>query len=50
VGAIGVDAQSDLYSIAGPAVEQTIDAFGQPIGKTIVDALPGKPLYAEALR
>lgn len=50
VGAIGVDAESDLSSVAGPAVEQVIDAMGQPIGRTIVDALPAKPVFAEALR
>lgn len=50
VATIGVDAQQDVFSLAGPAIEQTIDAFGQPIGKTIVDALPGKPVFAEALR
>ena len=50
VGATGIDAQSDLFSLAGPAVEQVIDGFGQPIGRTITDALPAKSLYAEALR
>lgn len=50
VGSIGVDAQQDLFSVAGPAVEQVVDAFGQPIGRTIADALPMKPLFAEALR
>lgn len=50
VGSIGVGAQQDLASVAGPAAEQIIDSFGQPIGKTIVDALPAKPLFAEALR
>lgn len=50
VGAIGVDAEADLASVAGPAVEQAIDAMGQPIGRTIVDALPAKPVFAEAFR
>jgi len=49
-GAIAVDATHDLSSLAGPMVEQAIDALGQPMGRTVVDALPAKSLYAEALR
>ena len=49
-GAIAVDASHDLASLAGPMVEQAVDALGQPIGRTITDALPAKPLYIEALR
>jgi hypothetical protein len=45
-----VDATHDLSSLAGPMVEQAIDALGQPVGRTVVDALPAKTLYAEALR
>lgn len=49
VGAIGVDATHDLSSLAGPAIEQVIDSFGQPLGKTVVDALPAHGLYAQAI-
>ena len=44
VGEIGVNAASDLASLGGPAVEQVIDGFSQPIGRTVVDALPASPL------
>jgi len=44
VGEIGINAASDLASLGGPAVEQVIDGFGQPIGRTVVDALPASPL------
>lgn len=50
VASIGVDAQQDIFSLAGPATEQVIDAMGQPIGRTIVDALPAKSLVAGAFR
>lgn len=44
VGEIGINAASDLASLGGPAVEQVIDGFSQPIGRTVVDALPASPL------
>lgn len=46
LGNIGVDASHDIWSVAGPAVEQSINAFTHPIGRTLTDALPGKPLFA----
>ncbi len=49
LGQIGMDASDDLSSIAGPAVEQIIDAFSDPLDRTTVRALPGNPLYREAL-
>lgn len=49
LGQIGVDASGDLSSIAGPAVEQVIDALSDPLDQTAVRALPGNPLYREAL-
>lgn len=45
VGAIGVDAQQDIFSLAGPAVEQIINGFTQPLGETALEAMPAMPLY-----
>lgn len=50
VGQMGVDAGQDLASIGGPAVEQVIDAFSDPLERTMIKAAPAHSLYAEALR
>lgn len=50
VGQMGVDATGDLSSIGGPAVEQVIDAFSDPLERTTIKAMPAHGLYAEALR
>jgi hypothetical protein len=50
IGQIGVDAGHDIWSLGGPAVEQTINAFTSPIGKTVSDALPMSPLAKAVLR
>lgn len=50
VGQIGVDAGQDLFSLGGPAVEQIIDGFTDPLAKTTLNALPAHALYAEALK
>ena len=47
---LGVDAQGDMFSLAGPGVEQAIDALREPIGQTILKAAPAHGLYAEAFR
>ena len=47
---LGVDAQSDMFSLAGPGVEQAIDALREPIGQTMLKAAPAHGLYAEAFR
>lgn len=49
LGTLGVDAQDDLASLGGPMVEQIVDAFGDPLERTAVKALPANPLYREAL-
>lgn len=48
-GQIGADAVEDVSSLGGPMVEQIVDAFRQPLEKTVVDALPLQPLYRRAL-
>lgn len=50
IGNLGVDAAHDVFSLAGPGPEQVIKAFTDPIGKTVIGALPAHGLYAEALR
>lgn len=50
LGQIGVDANSDLSSLAGPAVEQAIDALRDPLADSTIRALPLHGLYREALR
>lgn len=47
---LGVDAQADMFSLAGPGVEQAIDALRDPLSETTVKALPAHGLYAQALR
>lgn len=47
---LGVDAQGDMFSLAGPGVEQAIDAMREPLSETTIKALPAHGLYAQALR
>ncbi len=47
---LGVDAQGDMFSLAGPGVEQAVDALREPVGRTMLKAAPLHGLYAEALR
>lgn len=49
IGQIGFDATGEPTMLAGPMVEQIVDAFQQPLEKTVVTALPAQPLYREAL-
>lgn len=49
-GQLGVDAQADMFSLAGPGVEQAIDALRDPLANTTIKALPAHGLYAQALR
>lgn len=49
-GQIGVDAGEDMFSLAGPGVEQMIDAMRDPLSDTTIKALPAHGLYAQALR
>jgi hypothetical protein len=50
VGQIGVDADRNLASLGGPAVEQIIDSLSDPLKQTLIKAAPAHGLYAEALR
>ena len=50
IAGIGVDASHDLFSLAGPGVEQITDAFTAPLGQTTLNALPLHGLYAQALK
>jgi hypothetical protein len=50
VGELGMGAASDVASIGGPAVEQIIDAYSDPLERTAVKAMPAHGLYAEALK
>ena len=45
VGTIGVDAHQDIFSLAGPMVEQITDSFSQDLGSMTLRALPANPLY-----
>ncbi len=47
---LGVDAQADMFSLAGPGVEQAIDAMRDPLSETAIKAAPLHGLYAQALR
>lgn len=49
-GQIGVDAAEDVFSLAGPGVEQAIDALRAPLSETTIKALPAHGLYAQALK
>ena len=50
VGQIGVDAGQDVASLAGPGVEQMIDAMRAPLSETTIKALPAHGVYANMLR
>lgn len=50
VGTMGVDAQADVFSLAGPAAEQMVDAMVDPLERTLLKAAPAHGLYAEAFR
>jgi hypothetical protein len=50
VGQLGVDAGQDVASIGGPAVEQIIDAYSDPLERTMIKAAPAHGLYAEAFK
>ncbi len=49
-GQIGVDAGEDVFSLAGPGVEQAVDALRDPLSETTIKALPAHGLYAQALK
>lgn len=42
---IAFDSAGDLSSLAGPAVDQVVDAITDPAGKTALSAMPLMPLY-----
>ena len=44
-GQIGMDAVRDVSSLGGPMIEQVVDAFRQPVGDTLLKALPANALY-----
>lgn len=46
VAGLGVDAGQDIWSLAGPGVEQAVDALSDPVGRTVLRAMPLNPLYA----
>lgn len=50
IGAIGVDAAHDVFSLAGPGVEQVADAFTAPLNETTLNALPLHGLYGQLLK
>ncbi len=50
MGQIGVDARQDIWSLGGPAVEQLMDSFTEPLRKTTLNALPAHAVFAEAVR
>lgn len=50
LGQIGMDAGQDIASVGGPAVEQIIDAYSDPLERTMVKAAPAHGLFAEALK
>ena len=50
VGTIATDAGSDIFSLAGPGVEQAIDAITDPLQDSTLKALPLHGLYREAFR
>lgn len=50
LGQVGVDAGQDITSIGGPAVEQIIDAYSDPLERTMIKAAPAHGLYAEAFK
>lgn len=50
IAGIGVDASQDIFSLAGPGVEQVMDAMVDPLEQTTVRALPLSPMYAQLLK
>lgn len=50
IGAVGVDASQDIWSLGGPAIEQVIDAMVDPAGQTVLRAMPLNGVYAELVR
>ncbi len=44
IGAIGVDASRDMFSVLGPGVEQLVDGITEPIADTTLRAMPLNPL------
>jgi hypothetical protein len=44
IGAIGVDASQDMFSVLGPGVEQLVDGITEPIADTTLRAMPLNPL------
>ncbi len=50
LGAIGVDAAHDIFSLAGPGVEQITDAMTAPLGQTTLNALPLHGLYSGLIK
>lgn len=44
IGAIGVDASQDMFSVFGPGVEQLVDGITEPIADTTLRAMPLNPL------
>lgn len=50
IGALGVGAVEDPYSLLGPAVEQITDAVAMPAEKSLIKALPANALYGNMLK
>jgi hypothetical protein len=51
IGSIGMDAETDLASLGGPAVEQAIDGMRDGFGeKTLLKAMPLNSLYGEIFK
>ncbi len=50
LGTLGLDAGQDLSSIGGPAVEQIIDSFSDPLERTMIKAAPAHAIYADWVR
>ena len=44
IGAIGVDASHDMFSVLGPSAEQVVDGITSPIADTTLRALPLNPI------
>jgi hypothetical protein len=47
-GQLALDAVQDPASLGGPMAEQIVDAFRQPLGDTLLKALPANALYRNA--
>ena len=48
-GQLALDAVQDPASLGGPMAEQIVDAFRQPLGDTLLKALPANALYRNAI-